>query len=72
VRHIEEAVLQMQVQLWWGAAAALSVAVVAGVADIRRNRRADPDAVGFMPWALIQVVAFLVAVILAGLAATGH
>lgn len=32
------------------ALAAVAIAVTAWLADRRRMRRADPDAVGFMPW----------------------
>lgn len=32
------------------ALAAVTIAVTAWLADRRRMRRADPDAVGFMPW----------------------
>jgi len=62
----------MQEKLWWGAGAALIVAVIAVVGDRRRNRRANPDDVGFMPWALVQVIAFLIAMILAGLAVSSR
>jgi hypothetical protein len=30
--------------------AAVALALIAWLADRRRARRADPDAVGFMPW----------------------
>lgn len=61
----------MQAELWWGAGIALTVAVVAIFADRRRQRRDDLDRVGFMPWALVQVIALLVAVICAALAMIG-
>ncbi len=52
-------------------AAALSVAlaVLAWWADRRRMRRSDPDAVGFMPWTTIFLVALLAACMFIGLAA---
>ena len=52
-------------------AAALSVAlaVLAWWADRRRMRRSDPDAVGFMPWTTIFLVALLAACVFIGLAA---
>lgn len=51
------------------AGVAAVLAVVAWVADIRRMRRRDPDAVGFMPWTGIFFIALLAAVMLTGLAA---
>lgn len=51
------------------AAAAVTLAAIAWFADLRRLRRRDPDAVGFMPWTLIFLLALLAACILAGLAA---
>lgn len=43
--------------------AALCVAVLAGWRDHRRRRRADPDAVGWIDWTLVQVIALIVAAI---------
>ena len=50
------------------AGASAAIAAVASVSDIRRNRRSDPDRVGFMPWTLITVMAVLAAVMLAAAA----
>ena len=58
----------MQDELIWGAAVAAAIAAVAVIAERRRSRRVNLDAVGFMPWALIQVLAFLAAVVLGVLA----
>ena len=58
----------VQQQLWSGAAAALLIAVVSGVGEHRHRRRRDLDRVGFMPWALIQVLAMLAALICASIA----
>lgn len=51
-----------------GAGAAI-VAAVAWVADGKRHRRTDPDAVGFMPWTAIFFVALVFAIVFLGLGA---
>ena len=58
----------MQQRIWIGAAVALLVAVIAGIGEARRKRRRDMDAVGFVPWTLVQVLAILTALVLASLA----
>lgn len=50
-------------------AIALVLALVAVWAERRRLRRKNLDAVGFMPWTVIYLIAFLAAVVLLGLAA---
>ena len=57
--------------LWAAAAAALALAVLAGVADRRRERRRNLDESGWVPWRGIQVAALFAAVALAVLAAHG-
>jgi hypothetical protein len=47
--------------------AALVLAAVARLADRRRMRRSDPDAVGFMPWTTVFFWACLAAVLLLAL-----
>jgi hypothetical protein len=49
----------MTTQEWlWGAdGAALALAVVAGVAESRRNRRRSLDRPGWVPWRGVQVFA---------------
>jgi len=57
-----------QDMLWIAAAAMAGVALIAILADRSRGRRRDLDRPGFMPWALIQVIAALAAVVAAALA----
>ena len=47
---------------------ALTVALIAWWGERRRTRRADPDAVGFMPWGTVFVLA-LFTVLIAGILA---
>ena len=54
--------------LWGGGLAALALAVWAWMADRRRMRRRDPDAVGFMPWTTVFFWSLLWACILLGIA----
>ena len=49
-------------------AASLLLAVAAAIADHRRRKRRDLDRVGWMPWDLVQIVAFLAALAAAGIA----
>lgn len=58
-----------QYSLWTAAAAALALAIVAGIADWRRqHRRRAIDAVGWVPWRGLQVAGLFTAVLLAVLA----
>lgn len=61
-------VIDTQALLGGVAGAALIVAILAGWRDHRRHRRADPDAVGWVDWTLVQVIALIV-VAIAGLIA---
>ena len=54
------------------AAAMLALAVLAAWAEHRRTRRRDVDRPGWVPWNAIQVMAFLLAIVLAGLALAGR
>lgn len=47
------------------AAAAVAVAAIAWWAERRRMRRSEPDAVGFMPWGTVFVLALFVVLIAA-------
>ena len=58
----------MQQQLWGGAVAALLLAVVSGIGESRQRKRRDLDRVGIMPWAMVQVLAVMGAVILVSVA----
>ena len=53
-----------------GAAAAL-LAALSRWADVRRLRRRNPDAVGFMPWTAIYFAALFIACIMLGVAFRG-
>jgi hypothetical protein len=57
----------------WASVAALSgvVVLVSSFADRRRNRRANINNVGFMPWTIITVFSVLATVISAALAIKG-
>ena len=60
--------MQAQHWTWIAGGAALLLAIVAGVADHRRQRREALDDIGWVPWRGIQVAAVfccLAAVILA-------
>ncbi len=54
--------------LWGGCAASLAVAGLSAWAERRRANRTDPDAVGFMPWSLLLVLAILIAAVFAAIA----
>ncbi|HEX9955372.1 MAG TPA: hypothetical protein VGB48_09195 [Allosphingosinicella sp.] len=54
--------------LWWAAGALLALAVVAAIAEHRRRKRPYLDRIGWVPWDLLQVLAFLGAVGAAALA----
>ena len=48
---------------------AVAVAAWAWLADRRRSRRSNPDAVGFMPWTGLFFWALMIACVMLGLAA---
>ena len=60
--------MSTQAAFWSGAGTALAVAVAAGVMGWRRTRRRDFDAVGWVPWRGIQVMALFAAMACAVLA----
>lgn len=49
--------------LWAVSGSALTLAVSAGIAEHRRQRRRNLDSVGWVPWNFIQAMAGLVAVL---------
>jgi hypothetical protein len=53
---------------WVFCGMALAVAVIAGLADRRRNNRKNLEAVGFMPWPLILILSLIIAATFATLA----
>ena len=55
--------------LLWPGLAGLALAVTAWLADRRRQRRSNPDAVGLMPWTGLFFFGLFAAVVLLGLAA---
>ena len=62
----------MQETLWIACVVAFSIAGIAVLGDRRRARRTNLDAVGFMPWPLIMILAMLIAAICAAFALRLH
>jgi hypothetical protein len=56
-------------QIWAGISALSAISVlISSLADRRRHRRTDINAVGFMPWTLITVFGVLATVLSAAIA----
>ena len=54
---------------WWTVAiVGALLAVVATLAERRRNNRADLERVGFVPWPMVMMLSLLTAVVAIGLA----
>jgi hypothetical protein len=62
----------LQAQLWAICAGALSLAGISVWRDRVRTRRRDPDAVGWVPWPLVLIVAIIVAAVCAAFALQVH
>lgn len=58
----------MQQVLWGGCVTALALVGLATWGDRRRANRKDLDAVGFMPWSLILILAMIIAAVCAAFA----
>ena len=58
----------MQAPLWIMAGVSAAIAAVAALADHRRSRRTRLDAVGWMPWPFILLMAMMLAAICTALA----
>jgi hypothetical protein len=54
--------------LWAAAGALFVIAAISAVAEHRRTRRRHLDRVGWVPWNLIQVLAFMASVVALALA----
>lgn len=48
------------------------IAVIAAIAERRRNNRKNIEKVGFMPWPFVMLMSLLFAAISVGLAFKGH
>lgn len=51
--------------LWTAAAALLAIAFACALMERRRARRRDLDRPGYVPWQLIEILAFLLAAVAA-------
>ena len=57
---------------WWaGVGIALALAIGAGIADWRRHRRANLDAIGMLDWRTMQMLALIAAAMCGAVAIKG-
>jgi hypothetical protein len=54
--------------LWTAAAALVAIAFACALMERRRARRRDLDRPGYVPWQLLEILAFLLAAVAAALA----
>ena len=56
-------------EFWWAASGGFAtLAVAAGLGARRRRRRRDPDAVGWVDWPTVQMLALIALAVTVGLA----
>jgi hypothetical protein len=60
--------LALSTILWIGCGLLVALAILCALAERRRARRRDLDRPGYVPWQLLEVFAFLLAVVAAALA----
>ncbi len=53
------------------AGASVAVVAIASLAERQRNRRSDLDAVGFIPWPMVSIMAMITALFATALAMKG-
>lgn len=61
----------MQEWLWWFAGGFAACSLIGAVADRRRVRRSDPDAVGWVPWPQIVLISMAGVIVCAAFALRG-
>ncbi len=62
----------MQSTLWTGAAGCIALAGIAILSDRRRQKRRNPERVGWVPWSTVLIFALFGAAICVALAIKGQ